>query len=368
MKKIVVSAVNLRKGGTLTILRDCLEYLSGLARTGEYEVIALVHRKDLTPFEGIEFIEMPDVASSWLKRLWCEYVTMNSISKRLSPVYLWLSLHDATPNVKAEKRAVYCHNPFPFYKLKVKDIFLNYRIFCFACFSRYIYRINIRKNELVLVQQQWIRNAFVSMFRLDPSRIAVALPASSSAVAGQSVTAERSGRYTFIFPSYCDVHKNFETVCKAAECLEREVGAGKFRVVLTVSRDENRYTRWLCGRWGGVSSIDFAGFMPKEKLYELYGRSDCLIFPSLVETWGLPISEFAAFGKPMLLADLPYAHETAAGSRMAAFFSPDDHIELKNMMKRLLLNDVSFLHPVPCLDIEPPVTRSWKELFDLLLA
>ena len=77
MKKIVVSAVNLRKGGTLTILRDCLEYLSGLAWTGEYEVIALVHRKDLTPFEGIEFIEMPDVASSWLKRLWCEYVTMN---------------------------------------------------------------------------------------------------------------------------------------------------------------------------------------------------------------------------------------------------------------------------------------------------
>ena len=245
---------------------------------------------------------------------------------------------------------------------------MNYRIFCFACFSRYIYRINIRKNDLVLVQQQWIRNAFVSMFRLDPSRIAVALPASSSAVAGQSVNAERSGRYTFIFPSYCDVHKNFETVCKAAECLEREVGTGKFRVVMTVSRDENRYTRWLCSRWGGVSSIDFAGFMPKEKLYELYGRSDCLIFPSLVETWGLPISEFAAFGKPMLLADLPYAHETAAGSRMTAFFSPDDHMELKNMMKRLIQNDGSFLHPVPCLDIEPPVTRSWKELFDLILA
>ena len=32
MKTIVVSAVNIRKGGTLTILRNCLEYLSGLAQ------------------------------------------------------------------------------------------------------------------------------------------------------------------------------------------------------------------------------------------------------------------------------------------------------------------------------------------------
>ena len=39
MKKIVISAVNLKVGGTLTILRDCLRHLSGLAATGEYQVI-----------------------------------------------------------------------------------------------------------------------------------------------------------------------------------------------------------------------------------------------------------------------------------------------------------------------------------------
>ena len=44
MKTIVVSAVNIRKGGTLTILRNCLEYLSGLAQSGNYRVVALVHK------------------------------------------------------------------------------------------------------------------------------------------------------------------------------------------------------------------------------------------------------------------------------------------------------------------------------------
>ena len=60
MKTIVISAVNLRKGGTLTILRNCLEYLSTLAQTGEYRIVALVHRKELALYPGIEYIEMPE--------------------------------------------------------------------------------------------------------------------------------------------------------------------------------------------------------------------------------------------------------------------------------------------------------------------
>lgn len=107
MRTIVVSAVNIRKGGTLTILRNCLEYLSDLAQKGDYRIVALVHRKELAEYSGIEYIEMPDTIKSWSRRLWCEYVTMYRISKSLAPVYLWFSLHDTTPRVIAEKQAVY---------------------------------------------------------------------------------------------------------------------------------------------------------------------------------------------------------------------------------------------------------------------
>lgn len=106
MKTIVVSAVNLRKGGTLTILRNCLEYLSQLAQNGGYKVVALVHDKNLAMYPGVTYIEMAWTVKSWFCRIWCEYVTMYKISKQLSPVYLWLSLHDTTPNVKAERRAL----------------------------------------------------------------------------------------------------------------------------------------------------------------------------------------------------------------------------------------------------------------------
>lgn len=46
---------------------------------------------------------------------------------------------------------------------------------------------------------------------------------------------------------------------------------------------------------------------------KLYNTSDCLIFPSKLETWGLPISEMKFFGKPILIADELYAKETVGG-------------------------------------------------------
>ena len=365
MKTIVISGVNLRKGGTLTILRDCLEYLSEVAQAGQYRVVALVHKKELADYPGIEYVELPWSLRGWGLRLWCEYVTMRRISKKLSPVYLWLSLHDTTPNVKADRRAVYCHNPFPFYQWKWRELFFNYRIVCFAWFSKYIYRINIHKNYRILVQQEWIRKRFVEMFNLPNEKIIVTKPANPHTERTNCIC--DSPVYRFLFPSYGDTHKNFELLCQASALLEKEIGEGKFKVTLTINGTENNYTRWLYRKWGNVDSLDFAGFMSKSDLFTVYENTDCLVFPSKVETWGLPISEFARFGRPMLLADLPYAHETATGSEETAFFNVSEAGELKEQMKRLLSNDKSFLAPVPEQEIAEPVTCTWEELFDNLL-
>jgi glycosyltransferase involved in cell wall biosynthesis len=107
--------------------------------------------------------------------------------------------------------------------------------------------------------------------------------------------------------------------------------------------------------------------MDKDTLYQHYAMADCLIFPSRVETWGLPISEFSQTGKPMLLADLPYAHETSAGSKQVAFFNPEKPEELQVMMRRLIDGDSSFLKKVEKKSIKDPKAENWEELFKRLL-
>ena len=368
MRTIVVSAVNIRKGGTLTILRNCLEYLSDFAQREDYRIVALVHRKDLAYYPGIEYIEMPDTIKSWGRRLWCEYMTMYKISKYLSPVYLWFSLHDTTPRVIAERQAVYCQTSFPFLNWKLKDLAFDYKIVLFALLTRFAYRINIKRNKYLIVQAEWLRKGFSDMFGLPESKFIVAPPRiqDMNAIQGKD-NIYNNKLHTFLFAATPDCHKNFELICLAAQQLEKELGENKFKVTLTINGTENRYARWLYKKWGDVKSLDFAGFMSKENLYSTYENTDCLLFPSRIETWGLPISEFAQLGKPMLLADLPYAHETAAGSKNVAFFNVNKPDELKEQMKRLILNDRTFLSKVPERNIAELVSYSWKELIDHLI-
>ena len=333
-RTIVVSAVNLRKGGTLTILRNCLRYLS--ARTDEFRVVALVHRRALCDMPGIEYRELPWCTKSWFHRLWAEYVTMHRISRQLAAqdgrkVWTWLSLHDTTPRVEAEHREVYCHTSFPFLKLQARDFLMDPKIPLFALFTRFAYQVNIHRNESIIVQQEWFADALSRLLRVPRERFRVIPPERPCFVPGQ---AEPARPYTFFYASTPDCHKNFETLCRAAEGLERQVGEGRFRVVLTLRGDENRYARWLYRKWGHVKSISFAGFMSKETLFAQYASSQCFVFPSRIETWGLPVSEYMGTHPDgtLLLADLPYAHETAAGAAKIEFFPATDYVSLQNLM------------------------------------
>lgn len=363
-KTIVVSAVNLLEAGTLAILRECLQYLSAFNKAQQYRIVAIVYDRNLALFPNIEYIETKWPKKRWVNRLWYEYVSMRKISKELAPVYLWLSLHDTTPNVIAERRAVYCHNAYSFYKWKLHDLIFAPKIALFALFTKYIYKPNIHKNRYLIVQQQWFRTALSTMFDIDEAKIIVAKP-------GQPLTLKSESSnlfddYSFVFAGSPNSHKNFEVICQAVELLEKE-GITDFDAYITVEGSENKYAKWLKKKWGHLKCLHFLGFLPKDKLIEYYQKSHCLIFPSKVESWGLPISEFATYDKPMLLADLPYTYETSAGAVQVSFFDPESAEELAFKMKKLITGDYSFLKAQPNIEYAEPKADTWAELFNLLL-
>ena len=337
-KTVVISAVNIRKGGTLTILRQWLEEWA--AKSGQYRVIALVHRKELCAFPGIEYIEMPWCSRNWVFRLWAEYVTMHRISKELEKqdgqmVWKWISLHDTTPRVRAQHRQVYCQTSFPFMKPALKDFYFDPKIPFFTMFTRWAYRINSRQNECMIVQQNWFREALSGLIGYPLDKITVIPPKLQHIQ--PVITNSRSPYPVFLYASTPDCHKNFETLCRAAVMLENELGQDRFKVILTVKGNENRYARYLFSHWGKCSSIDFHGLMGKQELFNAYANADCLVFTSRVETWGLPISEYMSAHPEgrMILSDLPYAHETSAGGN-AAFFNCRDSVQLAELMKKVM--------------------------------
>lgn len=339
-KTVVISAVNLRKGGTLAILR---QYLARYAAQDDVRTVALVHDRRLCECPGVDYIEMPWCTRTWLHRLWAEYVSMMGISRRIAAedgrkVWLWISLHDTTPRVEAEHQEVYCHTSFPFLKVQARDWLMDPKIPLFALLTRFAYRINVHRNDALIVQQKWFADSLSRLTGYPREKFRIEAPSDGDFSVSCTSGAGSSLEPVFLYAATPDCHKNFETLCRAAELLE---GDGfDFKVILTIDGTENRYARWLKHRWGSVKSIDFHGFMTKDKLAEAYSAAMCFVCPSRVETWCLPITEYRSVNPSgrLLLADLPYAHETSGED--AVFFDACDARMLEHRMRDVLIGEL----------------------------
>ena len=341
MKKIIVSGINLFEGGTLTIFYESLDNICQNL-LDDYEVIALVHKKEL--FEKyndkITILEFPKGRKNYLFRLYYEYIYFYFKFKS-SNIYLWLSLHDITPNVKAEKKAVYCHNPMMFYKMNFKSLIKYPKLYFFSKFYKYLYKINIKSNNYVIVQQEWIRKKFEETFGIN--NVIVALPVSEDSIT--EVNAMDSREISFVYPALSRFFKNFEVICKACSKLEAD-GITNFKVNLT---------------------IDFLGIQKKSDIIALYEKSTCMIFSSKLETWGLPISEFKAYNKPMLVSDLEYAHETVGNYQKVSFFQPDSYVELSSSMSKIIKNETFEFDKNNYVIDNNLFCKNWTDLFDIIL-
>ena len=329
MKRLVVSAINFSEGGPLTVLRDFLR--AACALPAEWEIVALVHDRNLFDLPRVRFMEFRDSKSSWLRRLYYEYWHFRDLSREIG-VDVWLSLHDISPRVVARRQVVYCHQPAPFYRMPLRGILEDPRYFLFTRFYRFLYGFNIRANDLVVVQQDWIRQQFRRMFGI--GNVAVAYPV-SHASEGRLVALAPGERRVLLYPALPRSFKNFDTLCQAAATVERTFGPD-FEVRITVSGDENAYAARLRRQYGGIAAVRFIGRQTPQQMQAQYAEASAVVFPSLLETWGLPITEGKALGKVLMLADLPYAHEALGAYGRACFFDPQSPSALAALMLRHL--------------------------------
>lgn len=369
-KKIVISAINFFEGGPLSVLKDCLNFVNNCKYQNNCKFIVLVHKKELfdtKEYPNVDFVEFPKSRKSYFFRLYYEYFYFKNfaISNKID---FWFSLHDITPSVGNIPQAVYCHNPSPFNTINASDIYLQPTQFFFRLFYRYLYQINIKKNKYVIVQQLWMKNRFVGMFDLDKNKIIVAPPQipkiSDEFIVSNSNSKNQDNIKLFFFPTFPRPFKNIEVICEAARLVLNE--NPNFKIIITIDGSENKYSKAVVTKYQDVKNISFVGLIKRDEVYSYYSQIDALIFPSKLETWGLPISEFKQFEKPMLIADLPYAKETVGNYEQVNFFRPDDARQLSELILNHLNNKVKFDSNAK-IDYEEPFVQGWEELFTALL-
>lgn len=360
MKLLVISGINLFQGGTLSIFYDCMDEIKKMSLNKQYKIVLFVHKKELflKYMDIAEIKELPLSRKNYFFRLYYEYVYFKTYSNR-NHVDVWLSLHDITPNVKADRLYTYCHNPAPFMKKDFSILFYSPTVFLFSVLYKYVYMINIKRANSIIVQQEWLRQEFKKMFKID--NIIVARPKTDELTICTQVNTIKNIHKVFIYASYPRSFKNFEIICKACKIINMD----NYEIIFTIDGSENRYSKALKKKYGKIRNIKWLGIQSREKLMDIYNESDALIFPSKIETWGLPISEFKVTNKDIIISDLPYAHETIGTYKKAIYFNPFDEISLANSILSVI-NGTQRYTTQDNIIIDYPYMENWHQLIDYI--
>jgi glycosyltransferase involved in cell wall biosynthesis len=122
-----------------------------------------------------------------------------------------------------------------------------------------------------------------------------------------------------LFVSSLWQYKNCDGLLKAWALAREELGDRQLAVV-GAGRDKKyaESLRALASELGIADDVVFVGGVPLEETVDFYRAADVFVYPSLNETFGLPILEAMASGCPVVTSNTSAMPETAGGAAVLA--------------------------------------------------
>jgi glycosyltransferase involved in cell wall biosynthesis len=160
--------------------------------------------------------------------------------------------------------------------------------------------------------------------------------------------------------------KNLERLIEAAGLLEEVVGGDLALVLVGGGSEESaRPVREAVGRLGPRAIVRMPGYRQGVRLRAIYARATALVFPSLCESFGIPVVEAMAQGVPVVLADSTALPEI--GGEAGWYFDPLEAGAIAQAIRRMLDDESERVRRVSLGRKIAGVYR-WKTSNDLLLS
>ena len=339
MTKIVfVNATAASEGGALTILKQFLEGISIYSNKNIYYYI-FCSLEELKIYEN-KYIRIVNniKGKKWLDRIkWDLYELKNWSKKKDIKADLIISFQNTgVYYYKDVKQLIYLHNPIPFMKKFNWKLFdKNERILWFyKNIYKRIIKITLKKNFYIVVQTEWMKDAVIRQFNWNPMKISIIKPDLKDILIGNIPMVDfNDNKFHILYPAPITVYrkfKNYELIINALKYIKDNKRGiyDNLMIHFTIDRNlnniiNNPIIKLIKGLNVG-NNICFEGILSYERILSFYKSCDLLVFPSYIETFGLPLIEAASFGMPILAADMNYAREVIGNYEGVKFLNHKD--------------------------------------------
>lgn len=324
--RMMVFAVPAVSGGALTILHKYYDFAKNDIAN---EWIFILSTPTLKECKNVKVYNYPWIKKSWLHRLYFDNMIAHKLVEE-HEVDEILSLQNVlVPRVKI-KQTLYLHQPLPF-AAKQYGIFENFTFWLYQNIISEIIFKAIKEADKVIVQTKWIMDLAIAKTKAAKEKFILIQPELGIEIKKFYKEDIKENRL-FFYPASGAEYKNHEIIIKACRLLKDKL-ENNFRIIFTLKGDENKHIKKL--REIVLKEnlpIDFLGPMKIENVYEFYSKS-VLIFPSFIETFGLPLLEAKMHRSPILASDCAFSHEILDEYNRVSFFNPFDSYQLAELMR-----------------------------------
>ncbi len=327
--RILVYDVAADSGGAATVLESFYEEFS---KDTKNRYVFVLGRYELQRTENIRVLRYPWVKKSPLHRLYFEWVKAPRIIKKYR-IDRVLSLQNIGLPRAGVPQDLFEHNALPFteYRFSYRE---DRRLWLTQQLLGRMMKHSIRRARKVLVQTDWMKQAIVSQCGIPEERVEKRFPAVEMLPTAKWQMDRACP--VFLYPANASYYRNHRTLLRACELL-REQGFTNYRMLWTVTGEENDKIR-AC-RQAAVEQglpIECIDRVTRRELFDLYAVS-VLVFPSYVETVGLPLLEARSVGAPLLVSDCAYARNIAGDYERAEFVPVFDAAAWCVAMREIIL-------------------------------
>ena len=136
----------------------------------------------------------------------------------------------------------------------------------------------------------------------------------------------------FLFPAQTWAHKNHLRLLEAMAILRDERDLEVTVVCPGKQNDHFNQIEARISELGLAQTARFPGFVTPLELRSLYQLATAMVFPSLFEGWGLPVSEALSIGLPVTCSTFPSLLDVAGDAALT--FDPKDPNQIADAMMR----------------------------------
>jgi glycosyltransferase involved in cell wall biosynthesis len=203
------------------------------------------------------------------------------------------------------------------------------------------YRTYVDQAELSVMMTSWGKDDLVSKFGVPPDNVAVvpwaSVLASYPAPSDSDLAALRDRlnlpEKFVLFPAQTWEHKNHLRFLDALAILRDKHGLEVTAVCPGKHSDHFPEVERRLRDLGLADVTQFPGFVSPLELRSLYTLATALVFPSLFEGWGLPVSEAFWIGLPVACSAIPSLVDVAGDAALT--FDPHSPEQIADSVMRL---------------------------------